>query len=99
MSNIKSVTKFETPDGKVFTNIVEAEGHVEYLSIGGAIEAFTTALGLGPAESTRAKKYISGYSAFVKTYTGPMAAPAPVESPAPAAAANDAQVDGEQQAA
>lgn len=82
-SILKTVTKFETPDGKTFTNETEALGHMKYLSIGGAIEAFAQALSLGPAEATRAKKYISGYVAFVETYDGPMAAPvAEVKAPA-----------------
>jgi len=95
MSAIQQVTTFKTPDGKSFTNVVEAEGHVELLGIEAAVEAFATAIGIGPAETTRAKKYISGYLAFAKTYEGPMTKPAPV-SPV---AANEPQVDPEQQAA
>lgn len=93
---VKQVTSYETTDGKKFTSEIEANGHEQLLAIGGAIEAFTTAAGLGPAEATRAKKYISGYVAFLKTYEGPMALPEPVK----AEAANDAQAgDAEQEAA
>jgi hypothetical protein len=81
---VKQVTTFETTDGKKFTSEVEANGHEKALSIGAAIDAYTKAAGVGPAEATRARKYISGYAAFMETYDGPLAHPPKAE------AANDA---------
>lgn len=89
---VKQVTSYETSDGKKFTNEIEANGHEEFLAIGGAINAYTDAAGLGAAEATRAKKYISGYVAFLKTYEGPMELPAPVA--AATESANDEAAPG-----
>ena len=72
---VKQVTSYETSDGKKFTSEVEANGHEELVSIAGAVEAFVKEASLGPAEATRARKYISGYAAFVKGYEGPMTLP------------------------
>lgn len=91
---VKQVTSFETSDGKKFTSEIEALGHEQLLQIGGAIEAYAKAASLQPAEATRAKKYISGYVAFLKTYDGPMELPAPVKEAANDASAGEGQATG-----
>lgn len=67
---VKQITSFETTDGKKFTNEAEANGHETLISIAKVVDAYTAAADLGAAEATRAKKYISGYTAFLETYDG-----------------------------
>jgi hypothetical protein len=94
---VKQVTTYETSDGKKFTSEIEANGHEKFLSINGAVEAFVQASALGPAEATRARKYIGGYVAFVETYSGPMTLP--VKAAANDEQPADASQGGEQAAA
>lgn len=71
---VTAVTKFHTSDKKEFTSELEANGHEKSLVMHPAINAFALALGLGPAEATRARKYVSGFSAFMETYVPEVAA-------------------------
>ena len=94
---VKHIVSFETTDGKKFLNEAEANGHETLISVAAAVDAYAAAAELGLAETTRAKRYISGYLAFVETYEGDLAytyeaevddeaAPAPVHAAAPAVA-------------
>ena len=67
---VKQVTSYETTDGKKFTNEAEANGHEVLISIAKVVDAYIAAAGLQPAEATRAKKYISGFTAFADDYEG-----------------------------
>lgn len=77
---VKAITSFETSDGKKFNNELDANAHEQYLEIDGAIAAYTEAAGLKAADATRAKRHISAYVAFMKSYKGPMTLPAEVEA-------------------
>ncbi len=63
---VKQVTSYETTDGKKFTDPLEAAGHEKSLEISASLDAYVGAADLAPAEATRARKYISGYLAFVE---------------------------------
>lgn len=67
---VKQVTSYETSDGKKFGSEADANGHEKLISIAKAVDAYIKAVGLGDAEGTRAKRYISGFDAFSDTYEG-----------------------------
>lgn len=61
---VQQVITFQTSDGKKFTSEIEANGHEKLLSIATQVDAYVAAAGVGLAEATRARKYISGFLAF-----------------------------------
>lgn len=63
--------KFLSSDNKEFNTALEADAHDLVLSQKVSVDAYAAAAKLGPAEATRARKYISGYAAFMTTFVAP----------------------------
>lgn len=57
--------KFLSNDGKEFDSALEADAHDLALIQADSVNAYIKEAGLAAAEGTRAKRYISGYAAFV----------------------------------
>ena len=69
----KIITAYAANDGKEFSSALEADAHDLVLGQKVSVDAYTLAASLGPAEATRARKYISGYAAFMETFVAPAA--------------------------
>ena len=82
----KIITAYAANDGKEFSSALEADAHDLVLGQKVSVDAYALAASLGPAESTRARKYISGYTAFMETFVAPVEVPAANEAEAHAAA-------------
>lgn len=64
----KIITAYASVDGKEFSTALEADAHDLALSQKVSVDAYAAEAKLGPAETTRARKYISGYTSFMTTF-------------------------------
>ena len=69
----KLISAYAANDGKEFATALEADAHDLALTQKASVDAYSAEAKLGAAEATRARKYISGYTAFMATYEAPAA--------------------------